>query len=851
MKKFLKISGIILGVILLLMIILPFLFKDKIIQIVKEEANKSLTAELNFEDAGLNLFSRFPNLSLSIDNMTIVNRAPFEGDTLMRLSSFNASIDLFSLFGDQIKIKGITLKEPSIFVYVLQDSTANYNIFVEDTTTAAAEEETSDLNLELSRYTIENGDIAYLDQTSDIFMVIKNINHTGNGDFTRDNFTLTTETTIEEFSLEKSGINYLNKVNTALDLNLDIDMAAKRFAFKKNELKLNNLYLNFYGWVSQSEDLISMDIKFSSPQSDFKDIISLIPAIYTEDFNDLKSSGNMSINGFIKGEYQEENLPSFSIEVSAQNGMFQYPKLPTAVNNVNLNMSVINPGGSADNTVINVSNFHMELGSDPFDAVLLLRNPVTAPYIETKMKGRIDLGGLKNAIEMEGVNKLEGIINADFEAKGTLASRDIKALEKISASGKISASNIFYSSDQLADEINIPTADLTLTPQNFNLSNFNMKMGKNDLSASGNLTNVLSYLLSDAVLNGTLNISSNYFDINPYLTDSENGEPGDSAEIKAVTLPERINFSMNSNFNTLLYDNLTLQNVKGTIVMADQRLTLRSLNMNLLGGSLTADGYYQAPAGINPSVVFNLNIRDFEIKNTYESFVTVQRFAPMAKYMGGKFSSILSMNTTLDESMQPVWDSFNSSGSLNIRNAAISGFKPLEMVGDKLNIESLKDPRLDNVTTSFTIKNGRFYISPFTFNVLNQEVSFAGSNGIDQSIDYLLAVKIPVSNLKQQANTAISNVLKKDINLITANNVEVKANITGSIESPQVSVSAGDIAQDVQQQITDQIKEEVQSQIDEKKEELKKEAEQQIDTLKNKLKKEAEDKLKDLFKRKR
>ena len=82
MKKTIKIIGIIVVIFIALLIILPFFFKGQIADLVKKEANKNINATLDFKDVGLNLFSHFPNLSLSLDGLTIVNKAPFEGDTL-------------------------------------------------------------------------------------------------------------------------------------------------------------------------------------------------------------------------------------------------------------------------------------------------------------------------------------------------------------------------------------------------------------------------------------------------------------------------------------------------------------------------------------------------------------------------------------------------------------------------------------------------------------------------------------------------------------------------------------------------------------------------------------------------
>ncbi|MEJ2616522.1 MAG: AsmA family protein, partial [Ignavibacteriaceae bacterium] len=677
MKKFLKIIGIIFAVIIILMIVLPLFFKGEIEDIVKTEINKKINATLNFSGVGLNMFEHFPDFTLSIDNISVVNKAPFKGDTLLSANSFSTTIDLWkAVFDGQIVIKGLSIEKPDIFVYVLKDSSANYNIY--ESTGTSTDTSKSDFHVALHSYSIDNANIAYIDQTSGMVVAIKNLNHSGSGDFTQDNFNIDTKTTIDELTFENKGITYLNRVKAVLNLTLNADVPSKKFTLLENELSINNLKLKFDGSVQSKEKSTIINLKFETPQTDFKDFISLIPAIYSQNFNDLKASGKLSFGGKVNGTYSENHLPEFNVSLKVNNGMFQYPKLPTPVNNVNIDMAINNPGGNPDNTIIDIKKFHLELGKEPFDAKVLIKQPQSGPFVDASMKGKINLGQLKDAVHLENVNKLEGIINTDFSLKGNIAGVKNKQYENINASGNISVSNLVYDGKNSPEVVKITSASLNLTPKSFKLSNFNMSLGKSDLKASGDLNNVVSYVLSNGTLDGRLNISSNYFDINPFMGKGE--QKTDTSKMKAVDLPENITFTANASFNKLIYDNLTMDNVKGTIELKNQRLSLNNLTANLLGGSFAATGYYDT-RGEKPDISFNMNINKFNVQNTYKSFVTVKQFVPMAQYVQGTFSSKLNLTSNLTDEMLPNWDSFNSSGRLDISHAEVKGFKPFQLIG--------------------------------------------------------------------------------------------------------------------------------------------------------------------------
>src|SRR3954464_6472476 len=97
MRKLLKWIGIILLVILVLLITLPLIFKGKIVAKVKEEANKNLNAKVDFGDFSLSLIRSFPDFSLAMENLSVINVAPFEGDTLIYAKDLQVTVDLMSV----------------------------------------------------------------------------------------------------------------------------------------------------------------------------------------------------------------------------------------------------------------------------------------------------------------------------------------------------------------------------------------------------------------------------------------------------------------------------------------------------------------------------------------------------------------------------------------------------------------------------------------------------------------------------------------------------------------------------------------------------------------------------------
>ncbi|MCB9250628.1 MAG: hypothetical protein H6613_19875 [Ignavibacteriales bacterium] len=819
---------------------------------------------------GLNLFSSFPNLTLSISDLALVNKAPFEGDTVFSSKDFDLTIDLMSVIsGNKVKVNSIDVNNPKIMVYILKDGRANYNIFPESeisTTKSSESAEANELSININSYSIKNGRIAYIDQTSSTIVAMDGINHTGDGDFSQDVFLLNTKTTIDEFTFQRDNVKFLNRVKGDADMTLEVNLIENKYQLKNNQFKINNLTFNLDGGIvlPNDEDIL-VDLKFDSPKANFKDILSLIPAIYKNDFASLTANGNVTLNGYAKGTYSENKLPAFNVNINVDNASFSYPDLPTPVNNVKVDLTIDNADGNPNSTIVDLKKLHFELEKEPFDAKLKMRNLEKDPYVDAEIKGVINLDNFKNALQFENITELSGIINSDLSFSGNLESTKSN-YENVNAKGSVSVKNFKFKSKDFSEELNISSSSLNFTPKKVLLNNFNAKIGESDIEANGELNNVISFVLSDATLIGKMDAASNNFNVNPFLTEEEikPGATADGTQNQSVNIPDNIILVMNMKVKNLVYDNLDIKNFSGRINVRDSKMNMEDLSMNLMKGTLTGSGYYaKSVEQENPEISFNLNISNFDVNETYNNFVTVKQFAPIAKYIQGSFSSNLSFTTDINNEFDPVWNTFNSKGKLSLPKLEINGFKPFTAVGNALKLDALANPKIQNVNPSFKIENGKFYVEPVSFKIANYDVTFSGSNGIDQSIDYTMEIDVPTGNLQSSANSAISGLLKKDLNVVKSDKIKVKALIGGTIESPTVKTSATDIAKnivsDAVTEVKEKVVEEAKAQIDsvkikaeqklkEETDKIKAEAKKKEEEAKKKLEEEAKKKLKNIFK---
>ncbi|MBC5994127.1 AsmA-like C-terminal region-containing protein [Pontibacter cellulosilyticus] len=430
MKKVVIGFFIFLAVLLALAALVPVLFKDKIKQALDKEIAKNINATVVYEtdDVSLSLFRDFPNLSLGVDNLSIIGQDSFQRDTLAQIPSFRMGLNLASVVsGDELKVNSITLDEPVIRLIVLESGKANWDIFIPDTTVTEADTAASDFSMAIKEWKINNGTLFYDDLSIPFGLAAYKVNHSGSGDFEKDVFDMVSETTAERFTMTYDGANYIENAKLNADVTMAMDLDKMLYTFKENNIRINEFPFKFDGTILMPEEAIDFDLTFSATETDFRNVLSVVPGMYSEQFEDIKTEGKLSFDGFFKGRMIDTLMPSYGVNLKVVDGMFKYPDLPEAARNVNADMSVVSADGTPQNTNINIRNFHMDLGKNPVDARVMI-NGLEVMQIDGNVKANIDLAEMTKVFPVEGMT-LRGLLKVDADAKGIYSEKSMPVID--------------------------------------------------------------------------------------------------------------------------------------------------------------------------------------------------------------------------------------------------------------------------------------------------------------------------------------------------------------------------------------------------------------------------------------
>ena len=801
MKKIVKIVVSILLVLVIALAAIPFLFQDKLVALVKETINNNVNAKVEFSDANLSLLKNFPKASVELKNVTVTNFAPFEGDTLVYSESIQIKLKITEIFksaNSQLNVQSFAIDNSLVNIMIDENGNTNYDIakkdvnVTSDTTEETEQASSSNFKLSLNSYEVTNATIKYSDKKGKMNMVLSDFNHSGSGDFSQKTTELDTKTTTSVL-FEKGGTKLIN--NQHLDLNaiLALDLENSKYAFLKNEAHINQLPLTFDGYVQLNKDESKdVNINFKTPSSDFKNFLALIPEEYAKNISDVKTSGDFSVIGKIEGKVTEKTIPTIDVSITSNNASFKYPSLPKSVNNIHIDTQIKNTSGNVDDTYVSINRLAFNIDENKFSGNAKISNLTKNPYINTTINGKIDLSHINKVYPLELENELSGIINANLTSKFDIDAVQNNKYERIKNSGKLEITDFLFSVKEMANPLKINSAKVDFAPSKISLTNFDAITGTSDLKATGTINNLLGFILSDKNLQGTFNLNSDSFKVSDFMTTdttTESDKPKEEETVKTdkpkenLKIPAFLDCVVNANAKEVFYDNLKLENVKGTLIIKDQKATLKDVNGGMFGGNIALNGAVDTKPEKSVFDV-DMGIKSFNISDSFKNIELFKMLSPIATVLQGKLNTDINLSGSLKDDFTPNLASVSGKALAEIlaTNVEPKNSKALSLLDQNLGFVDLKKLDLKDIKTNLSFENGKVNVKPFKLKYQDIDIEVAGSHSFDQLMDYNATFNVPAKYLGSEVTGLLSKLDSKDQNV----SVPVTANFSGNFTNPTV-----------------------------------------------------------------
>jgi hypothetical protein len=527
--KILKYALILVLVLVLTVISIPLFFKSKIKSLALEKIDKTINAKVYFNDLSFSSFKKFPHVTLTLHNACIKGVDEFEGDTLVSAKEIGVSFNLYSILrGKNLEINGIHLEDPLIYARILPNGKANYNILKQEDTSSNSSSVNSKFEIDIDKWVINNGRVIYDDRLQKTYIEVGGLYHSGFGDFKQEISDLDLTTKVSDLTFVYNGIRYFNRKLFEADLLMEMNLKEKKFVFKDHTFRLGNFKFAFSGFFKLLENGYQTDLNFIVKETSFKNLVSLLPGVYQKDLEGIKTEGEFSCNGFLKGIYdvKSNKVPAFHLDLKVDSAMFKYSHLPKAVEKINFHLVADNPDGQAEHSTYDLKVFHFEISKEPVHGRIFVKGQKNM-NINADIKLTADLADLEKIYPIDGL-VLKGVLNSEIKINGNY-NDSLKLFPKVDAfvtlekgyvkskTSPLSMDSIHINAEVLNTDGHVSDTRINLNNMTFllddepfvmngtisDLSNYNYNLKIDGLVDLGKLTQV--YPVSNTSLKGTLN----------------------------------------------------------------------------------------------------------------------------------------------------------------------------------------------------------------------------------------------------------------------------------------------------------------------------------------------------------
>ncbi|OHT46035.1 AsmA-like C-terminal region-containing protein [Flavobacterium tructae] len=413
-----KYLGITFVVIIGLLFLTPIIFEDQIKEQIKKTANEKLSAELNYSDVSVSFFQHFPSLTLTLSDLHLNGSAPYTKEKFITAKEVSFGINVASLiFSKEVKIDQIYLSDSFINVKVNEEGEANYNIY-KSNSQAETPKDSTETALKLERIEILNSKIVYDDKSTKIHFDAFGFDYLGKGDLNKAVFDLYSKAKIEKLNIVYENEPYLMNKKVNADLITKVNVNSLSFYFQQNNLKINDLVVDFIGKFDFLKDGYNMDFVIKSDNSDLHDVFTAFPPKYITWLSKTELKGNTNLLLTLKGDYiAAQNIaPDLNLDVKIDSGFVNYNKSAFPVSNLNLEIKTKVPSLNPDLLIVDAKNLSLNIKQDYLKSKFYVKG-INTPDINADFKAKIDLGKLMSALGIPTI-VLKGNLAGDVKANG-------------------------------------------------------------------------------------------------------------------------------------------------------------------------------------------------------------------------------------------------------------------------------------------------------------------------------------------------------------------------------------------------------------------------------------------------
>ncbi len=773
-------------------VLLVYIYEDDVKNLIIKELNKHLKTEVHIDPKNIDLtiLKSFPHCAIEFKDFTALDSKEFNSnDTLLYAKRLALAFNIKDLFNKNYTIKRILLEDANCHLKVNKTGNANYLVWKSDSSSV---EKNDSLKFALERITLSNIKLTYKNSKQKIKLntTINNLNFKGK--FTNSNYLLVSDgkAYVDLFQIDK--LKYVNNKN--LKLNLELDVKGNSFTIKKAETTFNSAELISSGAFVVNDSLVSLDINFKGNNLDVASTLSLLPEKFQSKISNYSSDGVFYANG--EAHYHAGKPLSVNSEFGIKNANILYKPKGTTLSNVNLIGSlVINEHLSE----LKLQHISANLNSNSFSGNVELTN-FENPYIKLNVAAKTKLEELISFYPIDTIESVSGNIDVTANIEGLISELQNNTYSPtIKANGEATIANIKAKFKQSEKELNIPEGKVSLNERHLTIFGLKLIKGNSDVMLIGEMPNFIGYLFdSKTPLSIIANISSNTIQLEDFIFASN-----ENSSSKDINIPDNFDFNINVNINHFSFGKFMADNIKGAVLLKNQKIALKDVTLNATDGSIKLNAFADASSE-NIKISGDCELQKLNIQKLFTELNNFGQTTLQDKHLRGFITANVDFTGTWNKKLEVDLNSINATSSILIERGELIGFKPLESLAKYIDVNELKLIKFSTLQSTLEIKNKVIIIPRTSIKSSAINLELWGKHSFDNVIDYHIQLLLSeILSKKPHANKDFDEELS-----LVENDPENRRSVfilmSGPIDNPTIKYdkkgAKEKIKQDLQQE---------------------------------------------------
>lgn len=696
-KRILKIFAIsLVGVfacVLLLMYLIPKIYNDEIRKEVGVVLSDNIKGDVYFDQIELSFYKKFPYLTANINSPLIegVSIDSLFTEKLFEAESINLGVNFLNLFGGKLSFDKIYVDDPTIFIYVNEEGLANYDIFK-----VTDDKDTSDdsIELKIDQIEIKSANIIYNDLASKVSFVAQDFDYTGTGNMSDDIFDIKSIARIKSFDFNFDGVHYVKEKPILAKLETKVDTKSLTFEFKKNNIRIKELPVDFigsFGFIENGYDML-FDIK--TEKASLEQLFSIVPPEYQGWLDNTKFGGEVEGRFKLIGKYivRDSLAPNVDFALKVKNGLIQHGTIDKPLESFNLDFEYHLPKLDIQKSQVAINELSFSIDGKQSDISFHSKGLETLE-MKGNINSNVDLSLFSKAVGLSGF-EMKGDLNliGDFEgvySKGIKVTRTLRKVSRDTIITSIPSFNLqgslhngYFKLSQLPKAIENVDIDFESSCLNsdykniaVNLSNVSLKAMDNYFTGRVYLKNLSNYNV-DADVKGNVDLET-LREFLPITDIDVKGILKIDSSIKGIYEPNRKRFpiinsdiKLENGFVRLAnLPELPIEDIQVNTHLKSKRGSLSDLSIKLLPINFKLAG---EPFHLSASL-HNLDDLNYNIKS--KGVLNIGNIYKVFKIAGldvrGKVLTDLTLIGSQSDALKGNFEKLKNSGQFTVRNVSI------------------------------------------------------------------------------------------------------------------------------------------------------------------------------------